>query len=63
MDLHGVLGADPEVRNGFSGVRVDHRGAADVSLRAILALVAQSQKQSGEFDVLTDPTTVTVSVS
>ena len=25
MDLHGILGADPDVRNGFSGVRVDYR--------------------------------------
>ena len=25
MDLHGILGVDPDVRNGFSGVRVDYR--------------------------------------
>ena len=25
MDLHGILGADPEVRNGFSGVTVSYR--------------------------------------
>src|SRR5207344_1438284 len=24
MDLHGILGADPDVRNGFSGVRVHY---------------------------------------
>ena len=31
MDLHGILGADPDVRNGFSGVRVDYTIDADAS--------------------------------
>src|SRR5262249_17266095 len=29
MDLHGILGADPEVRNGFSGIRVSYEIDAD----------------------------------
>ena len=33
MDLHGILGADPDVRNGFSGVRVDYRIDADATRR------------------------------
>ena len=33
MDLHGILGADPDVRNGFSGVRVDYRIDADAARR------------------------------
>ena len=33
MDLHGILGADPDVRNGFSGVRVDYRIDADATPR------------------------------
>jgi uncharacterized OsmC-like protein len=63
MDLHGILGADPEVRNGFSGVRVDYRIDADASRAEIEALVAQSQKRSAVYDILTNPTAVTVSVS
>ncbi len=64
MDLHGILGADPEVRNGFSGVRVDYRIDADSSHRAeIEALVAQSQKRSAVYDILTNPTAVTVTVN
>ncbi len=31
MDLHGILGADPDVRNGFSGVKVDYEIDADAS--------------------------------
>ena len=62
MDLHGILGADPDVRNGFSGVRVDYRIAADATREEIEALVAQSQKRSAVYDVLTNPTAVTVTV-
>jgi uncharacterized OsmC-like protein len=63
MDLHGILGADPEVRNGFSGVRVDYHIDADASRAEIEALVAQSQKRSAVYDILTNPTAVTVTVS
>ena len=30
-DLHGILGADPEVRNGFTGVRVSYKIDADAT--------------------------------
>ena len=63
MDIQGILGADPDVRNGFSGVRVDYRIDADASPADIEALVAQSQKRSAVFDILTNPTAVTVTVS
>jgi uncharacterized OsmC-like protein len=63
MDLHGILGADPDVRNGFSGVRVDYRIDADATPGEIEALVAQSQKRSAVFDILTNPTSVAVTVS
>jgi uncharacterized OsmC-like protein len=63
MDLHGILGADPDVRNGFSGVRVDYRIDADAGAEEIEAVVAQSQKRSAVYDILTNPTAVTVTVS
>ena len=63
MDLHGILGADPDVRNGFSGVRVDYRIDADASREEIEALVAQSQKRSAGYDILTNPIVVTVTLS
>jgi len=63
MDLHGILGADPEVRNGFSGVRVDYHIDADATGDQIAAVVAQSQKRSAVYDILTNPTAVTVTVS
>jgi uncharacterized OsmC-like protein len=62
MDLHGILGADPDVRNGFNGVKVDYEIEADASADEIRALVAQSQKRSAVFDIVTNPTDVTVTV-
>jgi uncharacterized OsmC-like protein len=61
-DILGILGGDPEVRNGFNDVRVTFDIDADASKEEIAALVAQSQKRSAVFDALTNPTNVTVSV-
>ncbi len=63
MDIHGILGADPEVRNGFDGINVKFEIDADATPDEIRALVAQSQKRSAVYDALTNPTNVTVEVS
>ena len=55
MDLHGILGADPDVRNGFSGVTVNYEIDADATAEEIEALVAQSQKRSAVFDIVDQP--------
>jgi len=62
-DILGILGGDPEVRNGFNDVRVTFDIDADASKEEIAALVAQSQKRSAVFDALTNPTNVTVAVA
>ena len=62
MNILGILGADPEVRNGFNDIRVHFDIDADASPAEIEALVAQSQKRSAVFDALTNPTDVTVEV-
>lgn len=61
-DLHGILGADPAVRNGFNGVRVSYLIDADASPEQVKALVAQSQKRSAVYDIIANPTHVTVDV-
>ena len=60
MNVLGILGADPDVRNGFSGVTVRFDIDADASPRELEALVAQSQKRSAVFDIMTNPTKVVV---
>lgn len=63
MDLQGILGIDDEVRNGFKGIKVVYKIDADASREDIEALVAQSQKRSAVFDIVTNPTNVTVAVA
>ena len=63
MDLQGILGIDSDVRNGFDGVKVTYMIDADASREEIEALVAQSQKRSAVFDILTNPTDVSVMVA
>jgi uncharacterized OsmC-like protein len=63
MDILGILGGDPEVRNGFDNIRVNYEIDADATDQEIEALVAQSQKRSAVFDNITNPTNVAVSVN
>lgn len=63
MDIAGILGADPDVRNGFNDIRVTYDIDADASPEDIQALVAQSQKRSAVFDIVANPTNVSVAVA
>jgi len=62
MDIQGILGVDSDVRNGFEGIKVTYQIDADASPDDIKALVAQSQKRSAVYDIITNPTNVTVEV-
>ncbi len=63
MDIRGILGADSDVRNGFDGIKVTYSIDADASPDDIKALVAQSQKRSAVYDIIANPTNVTVEVN
>jgi uncharacterized OsmC-like protein len=60
MDLRGIMGVDPDVRNGYQRIGVSFAIDADATREELEALVAQSQKRSAVFDVITNPTVVTV---
>jgi uncharacterized OsmC-like protein len=62
MDVQGILGIDSDVRNGFDGIKVIYEIKADATPEEIRAIVAQSQKRSAVYDVITNPTNVTVEV-
>ena len=62
MDIQGILGIDSDVRNGFDGIKVRFEIDADATREEIEALVAQSQKRSAVFDIITNPTNVAVEV-
>ena len=63
MDIQGILGIDSDVRNGFNDIKVNFEIDADASKDDLEALVAQSQKRSAVYDVITNPTNVSVSVA
>lgn len=63
MDIQGILGIDSDVRNGYDDIKVTFHIDADASKQEIEALVAQSQKRSAVYDIVTNPTNVSVVVA
>lgn len=63
MDLRGILGACDKTRNGFDGITVHYEIDADATADEIAALVAQSQKRSAVYDVIANPTNISVTTS
>ena len=63
MDIQGILGIDSDVRNGYDDIKVTFNIDADAPKKEIEAIVAQSQKRSAVYDVVTNPTNVTVVVA
>jgi uncharacterized OsmC-like protein len=62
MDIRGILGIDSEVRNGYDDIKVTFKIDSDAPRKDIEAIVAQSQKRSAVYDVITNPVNVTVEV-
>jgi len=63
MDVQGILGIDSDVRNGFSDIKVTYDIDADATADEIRAIVEQSQKRSAVYDIVTNPTNVSVEVT
>jgi uncharacterized OsmC-like protein len=63
MNVLGILGADPDIRNGFDAITVRFAIDADASREDIEALIAQSQKRSAVFDVVANPTKILVELA
>ena len=63
MNVLGILGADPGIRNGFEAVTARFDIDADASREDLEALIAQAQKRSAVFDVVSNPTTVLVELA
>lgn len=61
IDLMGLLGLDPTVRNGFQGVRVSFRLRGD-DPKALRRVLDQSVARSAVLDVLTNGVPVSIEV-
>lgn len=60
IDVRGVLGIDPDVRKGFSNVSLVFDVDADCDEAGKDALVAAGAKYSAVFDMLANPTEVSI---
>jgi len=60
LDLHGFLGLSPDVRPGYSEVRVTYRIDADAPDAKVDELCAYVQRTSPVLDILRNPVDVTI---
>ena len=62
IDLNGILGLDPQVRNGYRNIGVRFTIKGDAPAETLRALVEQSRARSAVFDVITNQVPVTIDV-
>jgi uncharacterized OsmC-like protein len=62
IDLNGILGLDPEVRNGYQQITVHFTINGDAPAEKLREIVAQSQARSAVYDILTNQVPVTIQV-
>jgi uncharacterized OsmC-like protein len=60
IDVQGMLGIDPDVRNGFSQIRATFTVDGDADRETLDALVEASRRRSATYDMLTNPTPVMI---
>jgi uncharacterized OsmC-like protein len=60
IDLNGILGLNPEVRNGYQGITVRFAIKGDAPAEKLRELVEQSRARSAVFDVITNGVPVTI---
>jgi uncharacterized OsmC-like protein len=63
INLLGILGLDPQVRNGFEAIRVVFHVKGDAEAETLAALVAQSRDRSAVYDVITHGVPVSIDVA
>jgi uncharacterized OsmC-like protein len=62
IDLNGILGLNPEVRNGYERITVRFTIKGDAPADKLRALVEQSRARSAVYDVITGQVPVTIEV-
>jgi uncharacterized OsmC-like protein len=62
IDLNGILGLNPNVRNGYRNITVRFVVKGDAPAEKLRELVQQSQARSAVFDVITNQVPVSVEV-
>jgi len=62
IDLNGILGLDPEVRNGYQQITVRFTITGDAPADKLRELLDQSRARSAVYDVITNGVPVTIQV-
>jgi uncharacterized OsmC-like protein len=62
IDLNGLLGLNPDVRNGFQKIAIRFTVKGDSPAEKLRALVERSRARSAVYDVLTGQVPVTIEV-
>src|SRR3712207_3449638 len=63
IDLNGILGLDPDVRNGYQNIRVRFTVKGDAPAEKLRAIVEQSRARSAVYDIITNQVPVTIEVA
>jgi uncharacterized OsmC-like protein len=63
IDLRGALGLDPDVRNGYEGIRVTFSVRGDAPPEKLREVVARAQARSAVFDIVSHGVPVTVELA
>jgi uncharacterized OsmC-like protein len=62
IDLNGILGLNPAVRNGYQKINVKFSIKGDASPEVLKGLIEQSRKRSAVFDVITNGVPVSIDI-
>jgi uncharacterized OsmC-like protein len=62
IDLNGILGLDPGVRNGYEQITVRFTLKGDAPVEKLRELMEQSRARSAVFDIITNQVPVTITV-
>jgi len=63
IDLNGILGLNPDVRNGYQNITVRFTVKGDAPADKLRELVEQSQARSAVYDVITNQVPITIEVA
>ena len=62
IDLNGILGLNPEVRNGYQQITVRFTVKGDAPAETLREIVEQSRTRSAVYDVITNQVPITIGV-
>jgi uncharacterized OsmC-like protein len=63
MDLRGILGLSPDVRNGYEGIRATFTIKGDAPAEKLREVVEQARARSAVFDIITNQVPVQIGVN